>query len=94
MSNVKPSPIQQAGLASFLQVVCSNCDEVISSNYTSERLPTDHFFDVNRRIVAASLAVGLSQEGLGKFSEIIGMPKLHHKTYNAHVKKIHSKMAI
>ena len=92
---MKVADSQQAGLSVLLQTVCRNtrCEAtVISSVNTSAKLDDGKTYDINRRVVAASLAVGMGRERLCKFSECMGMPQMHSDSYNAHVKSIHHEM--
>ncbi|KAK6999100.1 hypothetical protein BgiMline_008726, partial [Biomphalaria glabrata] len=59
-------------LAINLQVFCTTCQEVKGDTCTSPKSENVH--SVYRQVVAATLATGMGQSGLAKFSEIMDMP--------------------
>ena len=81
------------GFVRKMQVSCTSCKEedTISSSCSSTLLE-DRSYDLNRRVVAASLVVGLGPEALSKFCEVMALPTLHHKTYTNHVDYICSRL--
>lgn len=42
--------------------------------------------------MATSLATGSGRSGLAKFSELMNIPVMHHKTFNTHKKTIHKQL--
>ncbi|XP_035825594.1 uncharacterized protein LOC118477666 [Aplysia californica] len=78
-----------SGLAVFLEIYCTTCEQAVAMNYTSGK--TDKVFTVNRRVIVSSLVNGSGYAGLAKFCEAMDMPTVHHKTYLNHQKKIHQQ---
>ena len=73
---------QQSGLAIQLATECTNdlcpsSKETIDTANTSKRMPNKSF-EVNRRVVAASLTVGIGFNLLALFSECLGMPCINN----------------
>ena len=48
-------------------------------------------YSVNRMTVSSATATGLGCAGLSNFLELVNVPSLHVKTFNAHVKTIYDK---
>ncbi|KAK3800666.1 hypothetical protein RRG08_003073 [Elysia crispata] len=82
---------QNLGFVQKLTVLCTSCNEAVSSSMSSGLLE-DRSYDMNRRAVAASPVKGMGPTGLSKFCEVMNLPPLHHKTYTSHVKFIGSKL--
>ena len=73
-----------------LSVVCESCQTQISTTHTSHK-KQKFAFDINKQAVATSLATGSGRAGLAKFSELMNIPVMHHKTFNTHTKIIHKQ---
>ncbi|XP_077554104.1 uncharacterized protein LOC144168976 [Haemaphysalis longicornis] len=81
-------------------------ESVLSSSYASKRVTSDggrssnrsydsgssrETFAVNVKAVLAARAVGIGHEQLSRFCAVVGLPNpMHHKTFHAIGKKIHS----
>ncbi|XP_055888785.1 uncharacterized protein LOC129926794 [Biomphalaria glabrata] len=89
--NLTHDPKKNSGLAIYLQVFCTTCQEVKGDTFTSPK--SDKIHTVNRQVVAASLATGMGHAGLVKFSEIMNAPVLHKKSFGQHTKFVFSQSA-
>ncbi|KAK6962753.1 NADP-cytochrome b5 reductase [Biomphalaria glabrata] len=87
--NLTHDPKKNSGLAIYLQVFCTTCQEVKGDTFTSPK--SDKIHTVNRQVVAASLATGMGHAGLVKFSEIMNAPVLHKKSFGQHTKFVFSQ---
>ncbi|XP_075751069.1 uncharacterized protein LOC142817685 [Rhipicephalus microplus] len=81
-------------------------ESILSSAYSSKRVASDggrgasrsydsgssrDAFAVNLKVVLAARAVGIGHEQLSRFCAVVGLPNpMHHKTFHAIGKKIHS----
>lgn len=87
------SLVQGKGSKAFavdIKVMCTSCGEVNNETFTSPKA-TSQSFDVNRRIVAAGLSVGLGHSGMERLSEGLGLSGMHVKTYQMHLNCIYEK---
>ena len=77
------------GLVVRLSTMCAACDAVITTAYSSDRLPGDATpgrhgktgFTVNRRVVAAMLSMGKGYAGLRKLCQMLDMPCLTESSF-------------
>ncbi|GFN87629.1 hypothetical protein PoB_001413500 [Plakobranchus ocellatus] len=77
------------GFAVHLQLSCIDCGEITNEVNTSTT--TGRAYDVNRSMVASCLSAGMGHSGMQKLSDGLGLPGLHHKSYNTHVDAIFEK---
>jgi len=75
---------KKQGLASLLYVRCTKCD-FVNDFYTSQTCqtsPTKHSYDINQRMVYAMRVLGHSHAGIGKFNNLMNMPKPMKNNYD------------
>ena len=81
---------KNVGLAVFLMLKCYKCKHVLGESYTS--IKTGKTFDINKRLVAASLATGLGHGSVGKFLELMDVPNLHQQSYASNTSLISQQL--
>lgn len=82
---------QWVGLAVELAVQCRDCSEVFGRVWTSDRDDSGHGFSVNRVAVLASLQSGFGSVRHNVWCENMGIPGLHHKTFQKHAGEIYKE---
>ncbi|GFR98246.1 hypothetical protein ElyMa_002765300 [Elysia marginata] len=79
------------GLAVQLKVCCLECDSTLATAWTSEKDTTGHGFTINRTAVYSSLQAGFGAVRHNLWCENMGIPSLHHKTFQKHASKIYKE---
>lgn len=82
---------KRAGSVLMLRVACSKCNILHASTPTSKTLSGSKHYEVNRRLVASFLNVGVGYAGMNAFCEAMGMDSMECKTYAVHLNAIHAK---
>ncbi|XP_059169653.1 uncharacterized protein LOC131951318 [Physella acuta] len=82
---------KRAGSVLMLRVACSKCKMLHASTATSKTLSESKHYEINRRLVASFLNVGVGYAGMNAFCEAMGMDSMECKTYTAHLNDIHAK---
>lgn len=82
---------KQQGFSARLRLQCTACKHH-QEVYTSPRLPSEETkrppFDINRRMTLASHEIGAGHASLRKIANVMGMPNMHLKTFQAHDKQV------
>ena len=74
------------------ETYCTACGAVINNTFSSDRM--DGFkssrvpFVVTRRLVAASMDMGVGHSGIRKLCRFLNMPCLHHSSFTVHARAI------
>lgn len=82
---------EQKGFCAKIVAKCTACGFRMGDTHTSQRVKgstTRPPFEVNRRIVDATNAVGLGHAGLEKFCTVMSMKGMSSSTYKAHLDKL------
>ena len=76
-----------------MRVVCTNCDEEVSSCFTSERTSQGKSkpFNVNDTVVTAALMTGLGPQATSKLCQHLNVPALYPSTFLKKVKIVYKK---
>jgi hypothetical protein len=82
------------GLAMRLYLICTSCEEVLATGYSSQRIEGGNSqFDVNKRVVFAMRGIGCSFSELERFTMYMNMPSaMHHSTYITTTKNIRTEL--
>ncbi|KAG8179531.1 hypothetical protein JTE90_025758 [Oedothorax gibbosus] len=73
------------GLASNLELLCSQCGHNYGSTFASNRNESSRSFAVNSKAVQAFLSIGKGQAALDTFAMILGLPTMDPKTFANHM---------
>ncbi|GFY41831.1 uncharacterized protein TNIN_236381 [Trichonephila inaurata madagascariensis] len=76
----------QLGMASKLVLVCSSCEAVLNSSFSSARVKEKNFFDINKKMVSSFLRLGKGHAGLELFALVTGMNAMDKKSFSKHIK--------
>ncbi|GFS37832.1 uncharacterized protein TNIN_440181 [Trichonephila inaurata madagascariensis] len=76
----------QLGMASKLVLVCSSCEAVLNSSFSSARVKEKKFFDINKKMVSSFLRLGKGHAGLELFALVTGMNAMDKKSFSKHIK--------
>ncbi|RUS68776.1 hypothetical protein EGW08_023461 [Elysia chlorotica] len=83
------------GMAVKLEAVCRNCNNTLSSQFSSAKnvasLSRPKPFVVNEATVMSSLLSGMGPYCLNNFCEALEMPSLHQKTFNKFANRLYSQ---
>lgn len=76
------------GLCSKFYFVCSKCHEGTPFR-TSARSSFDKSYDINRRMSAISLEIGIGRQSLADICALLNMPPpVSESNYSSHIKKL------
>ncbi|GFS41628.1 uncharacterized protein TNIN_232741 [Trichonephila inaurata madagascariensis] len=78
----------QLGMASKLVLVCSSCEAVLNSSFSSARVKEKNFFDINKKMVSSFLRLGKGHAGLELFALVTGMNAMDKKSFSKHIKTL------
>ncbi|GFV41937.1 uncharacterized protein TNCV_4140441 [Trichonephila clavipes] len=76
----------QLGMASKLELVCSSCEAVLNSSFSSARVKEKKFFDINKKMVSYFLRLGKGHAGLELFALVTSMNAMDKKSFSKHIK--------
>ncbi|GFX87833.1 uncharacterized protein TNCV_4372981 [Trichonephila clavipes] len=76
----------QLGMASKLELVCSSCEAVLNSSFSSACVKEKIVFDINKKMVSSFLRLGKGHAGLELFTLVTGMNAMDKKSFSKHIK--------
>uniref|UniRef100_A0A2C9L576 Mutator-like transposase domain-containing protein n=1 Tax=Biomphalaria glabrata TaxID=6526 RepID=A0A2C9L576_BIOGL len=75
----------------MLRAKCLHCETLHATDATSKFIVDSKHYEINRRLVASFLNIGLGYAGMESFCEALGIDSMTSKTYSAHLKFIENK---
>ena len=80
------------GAVCVFETYCTACGAVINTTFSSDRMDGSKSsrvpFVVTRRLVAASMDMGVGHSGIRKLCRFLNMPCLHHSSFTVHARAI------
>ncbi|GFY78196.1 uncharacterized protein TNIN_485381 [Trichonephila inaurata madagascariensis] len=73
----------QLGMASKLVLVCSSCEAVLNSSFSSARVKEKNFFDINKKMVSSFLRLGKDTRDWNFFALVTGMNAMDKNLFEA-----------
>ncbi|KAI8773177.1 hypothetical protein BgiBS90_025595 [Biomphalaria glabrata] len=82
---------KRTGSVFMLKAKCLNCETLHATAATSKSTVDSKHYEINRRLVASFLNIGLGYAAMESFCEALGIDSMTSKTYRAHLKFIENK---